>query len=236
MVKIKWAISRRRLYNPTWEGLHHSGVFFTHSDDKLNFRGKAIGGGNVSSWSAGTYAAYYHDSGFWLDGILKANRFSQEIRGKMTGGGDAFGDFSTLALGASIRGGKDMVAGEMTFTPYLSLSGLRTTRSSLSLSNGMKGDIFAQRSVLGKVGLRALYQTRIKEVSVTPWIDVGAEREFIKNNRVRINQRDSFDNDLSGITGAYSLGLSANISQTWNISATAGYKQGKHIESPGVPH
>ncbi len=67
------------------------GVFFTHSDDKLNFRGKAIGGGNVSSWSAGTYAAYYHDSGFWLDGILKANRFSQEIRGKMTGGGDAFG-------------------------------------------------------------------------------------------------------------------------------------------------
>ncbi|BGI52196.1 MAG: hypothetical protein HamCj_05490 [Candidatus Hamiltonella defensa (Ceratovacuna japonica)] len=208
------------------------GVFFTHSDDKLNFRGKAIGGGRVRSWSAGTYAAYYHDSGFWLDGILKANRFSQEIRGRMTGGGDAFGDFSTLALGASIRGGKDMVAGEMTFTPYLSLSGLRTTRSSLSLSNGMKGDISAQRSVLGKVGLRALYQTRIKEVSVTPWVDVGAEREFIKNNRVRINQRDSFDNDLSGITGVYSLGLSANISQTWNISATAGYKKGKHVESP----
>ncbi|MBK4362347.1 autotransporter outer membrane beta-barrel domain-containing protein, partial [Candidatus Hamiltonella defensa] len=208
------------------------GVFFTHSDDKLNFRGKAIGGGNVSSWSAGAYASYYHDSGFWLDGILKANRFSQEIYGKMTGGGDAFGNFSTLALGASIRGGKDMVAGEMTFTPYLSLSGLRTTRSSLSLSNGMKGDISAQRSVLGKVGLRALYQTRIKEVSVTPWVDVGAEREFIKNNRVRINQRDSFDNDLSGITGVYSLGLSANISQTWNISATAGYKKGKHVESP----
>ncbi|WP_268877280.1 autotransporter domain-containing protein [Candidatus Williamhamiltonella defendens] len=126
-----------------------------------------MGGGNVSSWSAGAYASYYHDSGFWLDGILKANRFSQEIYGKMTGGGDAFGNFSTLALGASIRGGKDMVAGEMTFTPYLSLSGLRTTRSSLSLSNGMKGDISAQRSVLGKVGLRALYQTRIKEVSVT---------------------------------------------------------------------
>jgi len=208
------------------------GVFFTHSDDKVNFRGKAIGGGRVRSWSAGTYAAYYHDSGFWLDGILKANRFSQEIRGKMTGGGDAFGDFKTLAFGATVRGGKDMVAGEMTFTPYLSLSGLRTTRSSLSLSNGMKGDISAQRSVLGKVGLRALYQTRIKEVSVTPWIDVGVEREFIKNNRVRINQLDSFDNDLSGITGAYSLGLSANISQTWNISATAGYKKGKHIESP----
>ncbi|WP_174891368.1 autotransporter outer membrane beta-barrel domain-containing protein [Candidatus Hamiltonella defensa] len=208
------------------------GLFFTHSDAKLNFRGKAIGGGNVSSWSAGTYAAYYHDSGFWLDGILKANRFSQEIRGRMTGGGDAFGNFSTLAFGATVRGGKDMLVGEMTFTPYLSLSGLRTTRSSLSLSNGMKGDISAQRSALGKVGLRALYQTRIKEVSVTPWIDVGVEREFIKNNRVRINQRDSFDNDLSGITGAYSLGLSANISETWNISATAGYKKGKHIESP----
>ncbi|AWK17413.1 autotransporter outer membrane beta-barrel domain-containing protein [Candidatus Williamhamiltonella defendens] len=208
------------------------GLFFTHGDAKLNFRGKAIGGGNVSSWSAGTYAAYYHDSGFWLDGILKANRFSQEIRGRMTGGGDAFGNFSTLAFGATVRGGKDMLVGEMTFTPYLSLSGLRTTRSSLSLSNGMKGDISAQRSVLGKVGLRALYQTRIKDISVTPWVDVGAEREFIKNNRVRINQRDSFDNDLSGITGAYSLGLSANMSETFNVSATAGYKKGKHIESP----
>ncbi|WP_082665811.1 autotransporter outer membrane beta-barrel domain-containing protein [Candidatus Williamhamiltonella defendens] len=208
------------------------GVFFTHSDDKVNFRGKAIGGGNVSSWSAGAYASYYHDSGFWLDGILKANRFSQEIHGRMTGGGDAFGDFRTLALGASIRGGKDVVAGEMTFTPYLSLSGLRTTRSNLLLSNGMKGDISAQRSALGKVGLRAVYQTRIKDVLVTPWIDVGVEREFIKNNRVRINHRDFFRNDLSGITGAYSLGLSANISQTWNISATAGYKKGKHVESP----
>ncbi|WP_158380161.1 autotransporter outer membrane beta-barrel domain-containing protein [Candidatus Williamhamiltonella defendens] len=208
------------------------GLFFTYSDAKLNFRGKALGDGKVSSWSAGAYSAYCHDSGFWLDGILKANRFSQEIHGRMTGGGDAFGDFSTLALGASIQGGKDMVAREITFTPYLSIGGLRTTRSGLLLSNGMKGDISAQRSVLGKVGLRAVYQTRVKDISVTPWIDIGSEREFIKKTRVWINHHDAFENDLSGITGVYSFGLSSNMSETFNVSASAGYKQGKHIKSP----
>ncbi|WP_158368082.1 autotransporter outer membrane beta-barrel domain-containing protein [Candidatus Williamhamiltonella defendens] len=208
------------------------GLFFTYSDAKLNFRGKAIGDGKVSSWSAGAYSAYCHDSGFWLDGILKTNQFSQEIHGRMTGGGDAFGDFRTLALGASILGGKDMVAKEITFTPYLSMGGLITTRSSLLLSNGMKGDISAQRSLLGKVGLRAVYQTRVKDVSVTPWIDIGSEREFIKKTRVWINHHDSFDNDLSGITGVYSFGLSSNMSEAFNVSASAGYKQGKHIHSP----
>ncbi|WP_158367915.1 hypothetical protein [Candidatus Williamhamiltonella defendens] len=56
-----------------------------------------------------------------------------------------------------------------------------------------------------KVGLRAVYQKRIKDVSVTPWVDVDAELEFIKHNRILLNKQDSFYNDLSGIRGVIIL-------------------------------
>ncbi|EFG1624510.1 autotransporter outer membrane beta-barrel domain-containing protein, partial [Escherichia coli] len=69
------------------EGIATLGAFMGYSHSHIGFdRG---GHGSVGSYSLGGYASWEHESGFYLDGIVKLNRFESNVAGKMSSGGAA---------------------------------------------------------------------------------------------------------------------------------------------------
>ncbi len=54
----------------------------------------------------GMYPAHWeHESGFYLDGIVKLNRFESNVAGKMSSGGAANGSYRSNGLGGHIETG-----------------------------------------------------------------------------------------------------------------------------------
>ncbi len=51
----------------------------------------------MGSYSLGGYASWEHESGFYLDGVVKLNRFKSNVAGKMSSGGAANGSYSHSA-------------------------------------------------------------------------------------------------------------------------------------------
>ncbi|EKI74722.1 hypothetical protein ECEC1846_1739, partial [Escherichia coli EC1846] len=47
----------------------------------------------MDSYSLGGYASWEHESGFYLDGVVKLNRFESNVAGKMSSGGAANGSY-----------------------------------------------------------------------------------------------------------------------------------------------
>ncbi len=50
----------------------------------------------MGSYSLGGYASWEHESGFYLDGVVKLNRFESNIAGKMSSGGAANGSYPAM--------------------------------------------------------------------------------------------------------------------------------------------
>ena len=207
------------------------GVFVSHSHSDMHFRGRGIGGADVSAYAGGLYAAYQHDSGYWLDGILKLNRFSHDLNARMTSGSEAKGHFSTTGIGAVLKGGRDLHGGKAVVTPYVSLTGITVNSASLALSNGMKTRIDSQKSLIAAAGVMAAYPVKIGQATVHPYAGARVEQETMKNNRVWVNG-DRFTHDLSGTRGVYHVGIRSQLSSTLSMRVHAGYLQGSHIESP----
>lgn len=59
---------------------------------------------NVDSYSVRAYASYQHDDGYYIGGTLKANRFENDVNGKMIGGGAADSYYHTNGAGLHIQG------------------------------------------------------------------------------------------------------------------------------------
>ncbi|WP_414147782.1 autotransporter outer membrane beta-barrel domain-containing protein [Erwinia sp. BNK-24-b] len=213
------------------ESLAVQGVFFSYSHSDMGFRGKGLGKANIESWSGGGYGLWQHDSGYWLDGTLKLNRFVHDVHGRMTGGGAANGRFNTLGVGSNVNAGKAFRLGAVAVTPFVSLTGFTGKSSHLTLNNGMKAHIGPQRSLLTAAGIRAEYAVKVSQAELRPWASISLEQENIRKNRVKVNH-DWFKNDLSGRRGHYQAGIRAQLSPTFSTHVGAGYMKGKHVESP----
>ncbi|RRZ91564.1 autotransporter outer membrane beta-barrel domain-containing protein [Erwinia sp. 198] len=207
------------------------GIFFSYGHSDMRFRGKGIGKADIDSWSGGFYGSWQHDAGDWLNGVLKLNHFMHEVRARMTSGGAADGNFSTNGVGVSVKAGHDFQAGAGKVTPWIGVIGFTGKSSDLTLSNGMVAHTGPQRSLIAAVGVRTEYEIQIRETLLYPWASVGLERETVTKNRVRING-ETFNNELSGSRGVYQAGVRAALSSTLSLHASAGYMQGRHIESP----
>jgi len=205
------------------------GALFSYSHSDVDFdRG---GDGNVDSYSAGVYTSYLHNSGFYFDGVLKANHFGNEINGRMTSGAAAHGDYNTTGIGAHLQGGKYFYFGQSFIAPYASVTGFTSNSSDFSLSNGMKGHTDPQRSVTGETGISLGHKFVVHGAQVQPYLKVAVTQEFIDDNTVKVNE-DHFTNDVSGTRGAYQLGVDTKVTDRLTVHADAGYTQGRHIEAP----
>ncbi|AHA66588.1 Pertactin precursor [Shigella dysenteriae 1617] len=94
------------------------------------------GHGSVDSYSLGGYASWEHESGFYLDGVVKLNRFESNVAGKMSSGGAANGSYHSNGLGGHIETGMRFTDGNWNLTPYASLTGFTADNPEYHLSNG----------------------------------------------------------------------------------------------------
>ncbi|HBM7414130.1 TPA: autotransporter outer membrane beta-barrel domain-containing protein, partial [Escherichia coli] len=213
------------------EGIATLGAFMGYSHSHIGFdRG---GHGSVGSYFLGGYVSWEHESGFYLDGIVKLNRFESNVAGKMSSGGAASGSYRSNGLGGHIETGMRFTDGNWNLTPYASLTGFTADNPEYHLSNGMESKSVDTRSIYRELGATLSYNMRLGNgMEVEPWLKAAVRKEFVDDNRVKVNNDGNFVNDLSGRRGIYQAGIKASFSSTLSGHLGVGYSNGAGVESP----
>lgn len=208
-----------------------SGLFFSYSHANLDFdRG---GKGNIDSYALGAYAGWQHNNGFYVDSIVKFNRFENDVQGRMTGGGAANGDYNAYGAGAHLESGIRLAHDDLSVTPYTALTGFATDSNKYRLSNSMHADVDNTYIMRAEAGLKADYRMRLDNgVEIQPWLKTSVRQEFADDNRVKVNNDGKFVNDQSGTRGVYQAGLRAKFTNVLSGQLSASYGNGAGVEEP----
>ncbi|WP_145582772.1 autotransporter outer membrane beta-barrel domain-containing protein [Yersinia thracica] len=208
------------------------GGFTSYSNNSV----KHARGGNskIDSYSLGAYGSYFDNSGYYIDTVLKANRFKNSLNANMTNGGSVQSDYNQSAVGGSVEAGYHYKLSDNWFVePYARASYFTAQAKDIALSNGMKANIDNNRSAKGELGTHVGTKFDLKNGAIIrPYAKVAIEREFITSNTVIINQFNDFNNDLSGNTAKYGLGMDVNLTKQTTVYAEANYRKGTYVESP----
>ncbi|QHB31523.1 autotransporter outer membrane beta-barrel domain-containing protein [Yersinia canariae] len=208
------------------------GGFTSYSNNRV----KHARGGNssIDSYSLGAYGSYFDNSGYYIDTVLKANRFKNSLNANMTNGGSVQSDYNQNAVGGSLEAGYHYKLSDNWFVePYARASYFTAQDKDIALNNGMKANIDNNRSAKGELGTHVGTKFDLKNGAIIrPYAKVAIEREFITSNTVTINQANDFNNDFSGNTAKYGLGMDVNLTKQTTVYAEANYRKGTNVESP----
>lgn len=207
------------------------GAFFSFTDNRIsNVRG---GNSDVESTGGGLYATWADNSGLYMDGVVKFNHFSNTLQTQMSDGTPVHGDYSQNGYGVSLEVGKTFRVNETVWAePYVRGMAFRADGKDIRLDNGMKARIDSTKSLQAEAGVSVGMNLDVGGTVVKPYLTAAVSHEFADNNKVRINDRYDFRNDLSGTTGKYGLGVSAQLTPNAGVWAEARYENGRHTESP----
>ena len=207
------------------------GAFVSYTDNSISHnRG---GDSTIGSTGGGLYATWFDNDGYYVDGVLKYNRFSNELRTRMSDGTAVKGDYSQNGFGGSLEAGKTFSLNDNTWAqPYVRTTAFRTDAKDISLNNGMKASIGTTKSLQAETGVNLGMNLDIAGKTVKPYLKAAISHEFSDNNKVRINDRYDFTNNISGTTGKYGAGVSAQLTPNAEVWAEANYQKGVNIESP----
>jgi outer membrane autotransporter protein len=189
--------------------------------------------GKVGSYYVGAYGTWLLEDGYYLDGVLKLNRFRNESKVAMNDGAKAKGNYESTGIGGSLEFGRHIKFADGYFLePFTQLSSVWVQGDSYTLDNGMRADNNRTQSVLGKVGASAGRSIALKDGGVLqPYLRVAAAHEFSRNNEVEVN-KTRFDNQLSGSRGEVGAGVSVSLSERLQLHADFDYMKGKGVEQP----
>ncbi|EPC3697332.1 autotransporter outer membrane beta-barrel domain-containing protein [Escherichia coli] len=207
------------------------GTFFSYSDNSIKH---ARGGkSTVDSTGGGLYATWFDNNDYYVDGVLKYNRFNNELRTWMSDGTAVKGDYSQNGFGGSLEAGRTFSLNENAWAqPYVRTTAFRADAKDISLNNGMKANIGATKSLQAEAGVNLGMDLDVAGKTVKPYFKAAVSHEFSDNNKVQINNRYDFSNDISGTIGKYGLGVNIQLAANAGIWAEAFYQKGENIESP----
>ncbi|ELM9022601.1 autotransporter outer membrane beta-barrel domain-containing protein, partial [Escherichia coli] len=212
------------------DGVLSLGAFVSFSDN--NIRHNRGGKSSIDSKSVGLYMTY-DTHGYYIDGVLKFNRFKNELRTHMSDGTMVSGDYHQNGFGGSLEVGKYFSLNENTWLlPYVRTTALAVNDDNISLSNGMKAEINTTHSFQGEVGVNLGMDLDVGKTKIRPYLTAGVSHEFSNHNKVKINKAYDFTNDISGTTGKYGLGMDVQLTSNASIWGEANYLKGNNVESP----
>ncbi|WP_263272259.1 autotransporter outer membrane beta-barrel domain-containing protein [Pseudomonas phytophila] len=189
--------------------------------------------GKIGSYYVGGYGTWLLDDGYYLDAILKLNRFRNESKVAMSNGAKAKGNYESTGLGGSLEFGRNIRFADGYFLePYAQFSSVWVKGDSYALDNGMQARNNQTQSVLAKVGASAGRSIALKDGGVVrPYLRLAAAQEFSRDNEVKVNST-RFDNDLFGSRAEVGAGVSVSLSERLQLHANFDYMKGKQVEQP----
>lgn len=207
------------------------GVMGGYSNSDLNMR---LGtSGQVNSYYAGVYSTWLSESGYYIDALIKANRFENKADVRMSDGVKSEGDYSNYGIGGSVEAGKHIRLGDGWFVePYAQVSSLWVQGEDYGLDNGLEARSNNADSFVGKLGSHLGRTIALaKGGFVQPYVKVAVAQEFAQSNKVKVN-RTTFSDDLSGSRGELGAGVALQITDVLQLHADIDYSNGENIEQP----
>ncbi|MBO1240777.1 autotransporter outer membrane beta-barrel domain-containing protein, partial [Bordetella holmesii] len=125
------------------------GGLFSYSDSDLKADDSR---GKVDSYALGMYTTWLHDSGYYVDGVVKVNRFKTDNDARFNAGTSKAND-KTTGVGVSIEAGKHIVIDSFFVEPYLQLAAFRGGKTKYGYSNGVQVEADSVKSVSAEAGL-----------------------------------------------------------------------------------
>lgn len=189
--------------------------------------------GKIDSYYAGVYGTWLADDGYYLDGVLKLNRFRNKAKVAMSDASQAKGDYSNTAVGGWVEFGRHIkLADDYFLEPFAQLSSVVVEGKDYRMDNGLKAKNDRTHSLLGKVGTSAGRTIALKDGGVLqPYVRVALAQEFSRSNEVSVNDA-KFDNSLFGSRAELGAGVSVSLSERLQVHADFDYMKGKHVEQP----
>lgn len=188
----------------------------------------------MKSYYLGLYATWLDaQSGYYLDSVVKLNRFDNQAKVSLSDGQRTEGDYDNVGLGASVEFGRHLTLDDDYFVePFGQLSVVGIQGQDYHLDNGLKADGDTTRSVLGKVGATAGRTLKLEGGQwLQPYVRLAYVHEFANNNQVKVNDH-RFDNDLSGSRGELGMGVAVSLMDRLQLHADFDYSNGKALEQP----
>ncbi|OON34661.1 hypothetical protein BTJ39_23715 [Izhakiella australiensis] len=212
------------------EGKLSVGALTSYSKSSVKQRGDSS---PVASYGAGLYSTWMSPAGYYVDGVIKYNRFSSDLRTHTDRGQLVKGSYDQNGYGAALETGYQLTLGDgINVDPYVRASYFAAQGKDMALSNGMKADIGTQKSAKGELGVSVGKAFEVRSVTLSPYVTAAVEHEFLKNNIVTFNDRYTYKNDQSGTLGKYGAGMTAQVSKNAQVFVEADYRKGNKVESP----
>lgn len=216
---------------PVSDGHLLVGVMGGYSQSDLDMdRGTS---GEVDSYYLGAYGTWLSEEGYYLDGVVKVNKFYNQSRVAMSDGEKAKGNYNNMAVGGSLEFGKHVKLPDDYFVePFAQLSSVWIDGDRYTLDNGLQAKTSQTQSVLGKVGATVGRQFVLKDGGVVqPYVRVAGAHEFSRGNDVSVNGQ-RFDNDVFGSRFELGTGVSVSLSERLQVHADFDYMKGEHVDQP----
>jgi outer membrane autotransporter protein len=216
---------------PVSEGQLLIGLLGGYSKSDLDIsRGTS---GEVDSYYVGAYGTWLSDEGYYLDAVLKLNKFHNESNVAMSDYTKAKGDYNNTGVGGSVEFGKHIkLADDFFIEPFAQMAAVVVQGDSYTLDNGLEAKNGRTQSVLGKVGSSVGRSISLKDGGVLqPYLRAAVAHEFARSNKVEINDT-RFNNDLFGSRAELGAGVSVSLSSRLQVHADFDYMKGDHVEQP----
>lgn len=189
--------------------------------------------GKVDSYYVGAYGTWLSEEGYYVDAVLKLNKFRNESKVAMSDQTKAEGDYNNTAVGGSVEVGKHIKLGDDYFIePFAQMEAVVVQGDHYRLDNGLEAKNDRTQSVLGKVGSSVGRNIALKDGGVLrPYLRAAVAHEFARSNRVSVNET-SFDNDLFGSRAELGVGVAVSLSKNLQVHADFDYMKGNNVEQP----
>lgn len=191
------------------------------------------GTSSVDSYGLGAYATWYDNNGFYLDGVVKANRLESKLNARMTNGDMTSGKWHQYGLSAAFEAGYTLLPTEaFRIEPFARVTGTYINDANVALTNGMTAQTGKARSLTAEAGTRVGTNFQLGNTMFRPYLSASVEQELAHSNEVVINQVNQFKNHQNGTSGKYGVGLTANPTKDMTLYGELNYRNGSFVEEP----
>ena len=207
------------------------GLMGGYSESALNLQQGS--NGRVQSYYLGLYSTWLSTSGYYVDALVKANRFQNKADVRMSDGEKSRGDYQNYGVGGSVEVGKHIKFAKDWFVePFAQVSALWVQGEDYRLDNGLQARSNKADSFVAKAGAHLGKNIPLGGAGFAqPYVKVALAHEFARNNEVTVN-RTTFNDDLSGSRGEVGAGLAIQLNDMLQLHADVDYSNGNHIEQP----